>query len=129
MAFTFDPFGAVIDLGETEEERKKREEQVARETTIKTYGDGSMEKTTTEQVPAEAVQPVAPEPAAVAEQAMPAESAQAPAVAYTSPVQNPEIQTTQLPALAEPAATGTRSLAQAPSSKSIDLSGFLRSCM
>ena len=117
MAFTFDPFGAVIDLGETEEERKKREEEVARETTIKTYGDGSIEKTTTEQLPAEAVQPVAPEPAAVAEQAMPAESAQAPAVAYTSPVLNPEIQTTELPALAEPAAAGTRSLAQAAAAK------------
>ena len=111
MAFTYDPFGAVIDLGETEEERKKREEEVARETTIKTYGDGSLEKTTTEQIPAEAItSPVAPQADIQATPLSPvAEQPEAPAQA--APV---------APAAVAPApqqAPATRSMAQAAAAK------------
>jgi len=65
MAAQYDPLGNYLGDWETEEERKKREEELANTPVatqeIKTYGDGTVERTTTEEY-APAIQPVAVRP-------------------------------------------------------------------
>jgi len=65
MAAQYDQLGNYLGDWETEEERRKREEELANRTVstqeITTYGDGTVERTTTEEM-APAIQPVAIKP-------------------------------------------------------------------
>lgn len=65
MAAQYDTLGNYLGDWETEEERQKREEELANRTVrtqeVKTYGDGTVERTTTEEM-APAIQPVAVKP-------------------------------------------------------------------
>ena len=65
MAAQYDALGNYLGDWETEEERRKREEEEANRTVhtqeTKTYGDGTVERTTTEEL-RPAVQPVAVKP-------------------------------------------------------------------
>jgi len=58
MAYQYDEFGTIIGEYESEEERRQREQQELNDTAvqtqeIKTYGDGTVEKVTKEQLPPE----------------------------------------------------------------------------
>lgn len=65
MAYQYDEFGNIIGEYETDEERKKREAELANTAVqtheVKTYGDGSQTQTVTQEIPAGTVAgPVAP---------------------------------------------------------------------
>lgn len=65
MAAQYDQLGNYLGDWETEEEREKREQELANRTVltqeVKTYGDGTVERTTTEEM-APTIQPVAVKP-------------------------------------------------------------------
>lgn len=64
MAYMMDTMGNVIGEFETEEERRKREEEqanaIAQKIEVKTYGDGRQVQTTTQQLPPSGVQVAGP---------------------------------------------------------------------
>jgi len=93
MAAQYDAFGNYLGDWETEEERRKREEEIAntavRTQEIKTYGDGTVERVTKEEVPGAAVAPVA-QPMAPAPRAIVAQPVVPDQMAYNAAIQQQE---------------------------------------